>query len=291
MIISKILGGLGNQMFQYAVGRSLSERLGVEFKLDTHSFEVHEFRGYGLCNFKIKEVFATKEEVKEITRKDSDVSLFSKLFKKKNKYGPFLIQEKPLFVFNKRFLSLTDNVLLNGYWQNEKYFENIRDTLIEDFVLKEPMSDKSIELKKEIASSQSVSLHIRRGDYAHNEKVNRQYGLCSLEYYKRAVDYLEKEVGGDLKFFIFSDEPQWAKENLEINYPLVVVDHNGRDKDFEDMMLMSACKHQIIANSTFSWWGAWLNENKEKIVVTPEKWFLAKKYDTSELIPKNWIRI
>ena len=291
MIIVRINGGLGNQLFQYAAGRNLSERLGVELKLDVSGFDNHELRDYGLNNFNIKEVTATKEEVKSLIVNNVRHPILAKLFPKSSKYGMSYIKEKPLFKYNKSYSRLTDNMMLEGYWQNEKYFKDIESIIRSDFSLKTPMVGKSSELEEDIKNSHSVAIHIRRGDYASDQKVKSQFGLCSLDYYKNAVQYIEKEVGGDLSFFIFSDDPQWAKDNLNLNHRATVVDHNGADKCFEDMTLMSLCKHQVIANSTFSWWGAWLNSNSEKVVIAPKNWFTTDKYDTSDLIPKDWKKV
>ncbi len=291
MIITKILGGLGNQMFQYAAGRALAERLGVELKLDVSGFEGHDLRDYSLGGFNVKENFATKEDVESLRVIEGKQSFIGRVFGKKNKYSPSHIMEKPLFEFNERFLNLENNVFLEGYWQNERYFKDIKSIIRNDFTLKRGLGDKSKELQEIINSSNSVSIHIRRGDYATNPKVNSQYGLCSLDYYQRGIKYLEDKVGGDLNFFIFSDDLQWAKDNLFLDQPVIMVDHNGPESCYEDMILMSRCRHNIIANSTFSWWGAWLNTNKDKTVVAPKKWFQYDKYDTSDLIPKEWVRI
>lgn len=291
MVITKILGGLGNQMFQYSAGRALALKLGVELKIDISGFEGHELRDYYLNAFNIKEALATKEETESIKRLTKKKTLLGKLFGSKKQFSSVNIKEKPLFAFNEDFLKLGDNVLLSGYWQNEKYFKDIGSTLREDFTLKHPLCEKSKEVEKNIENCSSVSIHIRRGDYVSNPKVNSQFGLCTIDYYHRGIKYLEENVGGDLKFFIFSDDPQWAVDNLDLQYDSTVVDHNGADRCFEDLILMSNCKHNIIANSTFSWWAAWLNNNKDKIVVAPEAWFQDNKYDTSDLVPKEWVRV
>ena len=138
-----------------------------------------------------------------------------------------------------------------------------------------------------ISQTNSVSLHIRRGDYVSNQKTNQTHGTCDLDYYQRCITEIEKEVENPY-FFVFSDEIEWVKENLKINHPAEYVDQNTGDKSYEDMRLMSQCKHNVIANSSFSWWGAWLNSYPDKIVFAPKRWFASDKHNTKDLIPEGW---
>ena len=133
-------------------------------------------------------------------------------------------------------------------------------------------------------------MHIRRGDYVSNPTTNKLHGTCSLEYYHNAVDIIAAKVSNP-HFFIFSDDHEWARNNFKIDYPLTFVAHNNAGKNYEDMRLMSLCKHHIIANSSFSWWGAWLGSNPKKIVCAPRGWFKDKSLNTNDIIPSDWSRI
>ncbi len=141
-----------------------------------------------------------------------------------------------------------------------------------------------------IQSFKSVSLHIRRGDYVSNKVTNQVHGVCDLNYYSHAISYIAERIS-NTHLFVFSDDPEWAKGNLKTEIPTFFVDNNRADKDYEDLKLMRQCKHNIIANSSFSWWGAWLNQNAGKIVIAPKKWFNDKSINTKDLIPEKWIRL
>lgn len=146
------------------------------------------------------------------------------------------------------------------------------------------------QVAQNILSVNAVSLHVRRGDYVSNLTINQFHGTCSLEYYNQAIAQIAKKVETP-HFFVFSDDPEWVKSNLKIDYSITIVDHNNADKNYEDIRLMSLCKHHIIANSSFSWWGAWLCRNPNKIVIAPLKWFNDKSINTTDLIPDGWIKI
>ena len=291
MIIVHLIGGLGNQMFQYALGRSLAYKNNTELKLDVIDLNKKVKQGtqrhYALNVFKIQENFVDEKEVKELKggRDGIFFGVMQKIgFFKKNNY---IIE--PKFSFNPEVLKVGKNAYLQGYWQSEKYFKDIRDVICQEFTLKDEYSIEDNEIVKEIKNYNTVSLHIRRGDYIADAKINKFHGCCSLGYYNRAVEYIAKKVKNPV-FYIFSDDIEWVKENLKINFPTKYVS-DGILKDYEELILMSYCKHNIIANSSFSWWGAWLNDNPEKIVITPNQWFADKSIDTSDVIPENWKRL
>ncbi|MGD0077168.1 MAG: alpha-1,2-fucosyltransferase [Sedimentisphaerales bacterium] len=287
MIITRLFGGLGNQMFQYAAGRRLAHVLAVELKLDVTWMDKFISRPYTLGKFNIQENFATAAEIAAMAPKGRIEHALAKIWPKK---WPKYIQEK-CFHFDPEILNLYDGVYLKGYWQSEKYFSDIAAILRREFTLKTPLSGKSKELSEMIASKQSVSIHIRRGDYVAARKTKRVHGGCGPDYYLRCVDYL-KQLVKNAHFFIFSDDPEWAGDNLKRLCPATFVDYNRADKDYEDLWLMSRCNHHIIANSTFSWWGAWLNPREDKIVLAPRQWF-DKKIQVSmkmdDLFPSGWI--
>ena len=288
MIITKLIGGLGNQMFQYAAGRQFAHKLGVELKLDISGFDHYNLRKYELSIFNIREKFATHEEIAELTNpKKSMFERFNSwLFHKPYESLPTHIIEK----FNSTIINLSDGVYLDGYWQSEKYFVDIEKIIRNEFVAIYPQEGLNLELANQIKSCNSISLHIRRGDYVSNPKTNKIHGTCDVDYYMRCIQHITKTVKSP-HFFVFSDDIEWARLSLKLPYPIIFIDNNGPEKNYEDLRLMSLCKHNIIANSSFSWWGAWLNPNLEKIIIAPKKWFRDTSINTSDLIPENWTQI
>lgn len=290
MIITRLFGGLGNQMFQYAIGRALAEKNKADLKMDLSGYENQigvTPRQYELSIFKIKEDFSNYKENKNIKGKE-----FKGLFKKVlNKLhiklgGSGYIIEKH-YNFDKDVLNLGDNVYLEGYWQTEKYFLDIANIIRSEFSLKDEFDHLNQEMLDKIDGYNSVSVHIRRGDYISNQNANSYHGICSLDYYRKAISLIASKSSNPV-FFVFSDDLEWCKENLKIEWPIIFVDGN---KNYEDLMMMSQCKHNIIANSSFSWWGAWLNANSDKIVVAPQQWVADKSVNTIDIIPESWLKI
>lgn len=269
MIIAKLLGGLGNQLFQYAAARQLSEIHQTQLKIDVSGFKVYKNHKYSLMHFNIIEDYVSEEELCGIEEV-------------KAKY----------FHFDPEFRKISNNVILAGYWQTEKYFVGISDVLKREFTVKHSLIGKDFEISKLIQDSNSVSIHVRRCDYLPGTFRDQIFDCLSLDYYINAVKRLSEEEN-NLVFFIFSDDPGWAKYNVKIEYPCVFVEHNSADKNYEDLRLISLCKHNIIANSSFSWWGAWLNKNQNKKVYAPVKWFNSnvRDLDPKDIIPSDWIRL
>ncbi|NWF57768.1 MAG: alpha-1,2-fucosyltransferase [Fischerella sp.] len=300
MIIVRLTCGLGNQMFQYAAGRRLAEIHSTLLKLDISRFEdIREYRSYALNCFHIWEHIATPQEIeifKQRKSKPMGQRLKSLLYRSKadRKFSEFQFEDSILqeqhFHFDPNFFQAPNNVYLDGYWQSEKYFRDIQDIIRREFTVKYPQDPKSQHIAELIGKTNSVSIHIRRGDYVEHPTIAPKHGFCDLDYYDRAISYISDRVSQP-HFFIFSDDPHWVKENLHLKFPIIIVDHNGSTRNYEDLRLMSLCQHQIIANSSFSWWGAWLNSNPEKIVIAPVKWFSGIDYDTSDLVPDNWLRM
>lgn len=293
MIIVRLAGGLANQMFPYALGRHLAHKLGTELKLDISGFHVYQirkdiaFRRYALNAFDIVENFATSEEVKALTVRDKN--LFERIFRKKSGRPKSYIKEKQ-YHFDPSILELTGDLYLEGNWSSPKYFEDIEPIIRNDFIFRQAPSERNLEWIDRINSGKAVSIHVRRGDYVWNAKTNSYHGVCSLEYYQRAVQYIADHMESP-HFFIFSDEPDWVRGNMHLDWPMTIVDHNGPLQEHEDLRLMSHCRHHIIANSGFSWWAAWLNKYPAKMVIAPERWIVVAKHDTSTLVPSNWIRM
>ncbi|MEF2901639.1 MAG: alpha-1,2-fucosyltransferase [Terrisporobacter sp.] len=287
MIIVRVTGGLGNQMFQYAMYKSL-EKKGKLVKLDSKSFyeTKKEHNGYELERiFDIKPNKPTKEDLEKF-----DENNISTLFKIKRKlFGDkkFVYDTKE-YVFNKDVYKLK-NSYLNGYWQSIKYFEGIENDIKKDFRFKNQLDNKNLEILNEIENSNSISIHIRRGDYMSPENYNMYGCIATPTYYKKAIKVIEEKVENPT-FFVFSNDMDWVKKNIQINSRVFYIDINSGNGSYKDMQLMSNCKHNIIANSSFSWWGAWLNENKNKIVIAPKKWINREDVDSDkiELFCEGW---
>jgi hypothetical protein len=186
-------------------------------------------------------------------------------------------------------LSLPDGVYLDGFWQSEKYFLDIEPTLRKEFSLRKAASPRSLDLANQISSSNAVGLHVRRGDYLSQDKMEF-HGVCSLDYYIAAVSIISSKIPAP-HFFVFSDDPEWAVENLRLSYLTTFVRDADGNKPYEHIWAMSLCKHHIIANSSFSWWGAWLSVNPEKIVIAPKQWFRLQTLDSKDIVPERWMRI
>jgi hypothetical protein len=279
MIITKLQGGLGNQMFQYAIGRNLTIRNNSTLKLDTDYYVNNKLFQYGLGHFNITENIASTDEIKKYYNKFNKIlDLFLPFTRKK------IIFEKNLN-FDEGLLSLKDNHYLYGYWNNEKYFKNIRSELLQEFRIKQ-LSRDAQEILERINKNSSTAIHIRRGDYL-TAKHSKIFASISLEYYKMAIKKIAAKDGNPF-FYIFSDDIEWVKNEFKPDFPFELVSRHNL-KNYEELYLMSRCKNNIIANSTFSWWGAWLNNNSDKIVIAPKKWYV--KNTANDLIPEDWIKI
>lgn len=304
MVIVRLIGGLGNQMFEYAMARALACRLNAKLKIDRSWIKQCELEKgiseiYGLKHFDISQDFATTAELAELMPQHR---WLRKIFLLANRYLPYCmrwIMEEKKFEFDSHLKKLKPKIYFySGYWQSYKYFEDIRDVLLKDFSFKDAMPAESGLIAAIIEQCESVSIHIRRGDYACNPVLSKIYNTFGIEYYDRAIAHVASQIA-DPVFFVFSDDIEWVKQNLNIPYKAHYVINNiekneveigHKSKGYEDLRLMMMCKHNIIANSSFSWWAAWLNNNPDKIVITPKKWFNdSRKID--DLIPPSWIRL
>ncbi|ACT47940.1 alpha-1,2-fucosyltransferase [Methylotenera mobilis] len=288
MLVSRIIGGLGNQMFEYAAARAASLRISVQLKLDLSGFETYDLHAYGLNNFNIVEDVAKKD--------DYFIGAPESLLKKIKKYLRGLIQLESFresdLSFDSKVLELNDNTYLDGYWQCERYFIDFDKQIRQDFSFKfapDALNQRYLEL---IDSVNAVSVHIRRGDYVSNSTTNEIHGVCDLDYYQRAAEFMRARIGPEnLHFFVFSDDTDWVKENISFGSDTTFISHNDAAKNYEDMRLMSACKHHIIANSSFSWWAAWLNPSKQKVVIAPRQWFKSTLLNSDDIVPASWVRL
>ncbi len=289
MIIVNLKGGLGNQMFQYALGKRLALQNSNELKLHIEGLaranEIGNiYRPFSLEKFNIEKNICTDEETRRLKY---PYGIFSKGWR----YFSTKLLRRANVLFDPNILTWRGDIFLDGYWQSPKYFADIRDTLCQEFTLKEE-SETVQQYRQRIRETDSVAIHVRRGDYVSSPTVLRRFGVCSLPYYQNAIQYVLTNVSTSVStphFFIFSDDIDWVKANLNISDTAVFIS-SPELSDADELYLMSQAKHNIIANSSFSWWAAWLNQNPAKIVVAPTPWFDRAKYDAS-LIPSTWITL
>jgi len=293
MIISNINGGLGNQMFQYAAGRALSLE-----RCDSLRVNVSDFAGCNLHNgFELKRIFncaaemAGEADMRGILGWQSS-SCIRRIILRPS-MAVFRRKEfvcEPHFHYWPEINHVPRDSFLVGYWQSEKYFKTYASAVRADFTFTPPLTDVNAELSEQIARVNAISLHVRRGDFLSNPVNMNKHGVCPLNYYKEAISYIAERVEAP-HWFIFSDDMDWVRKNLKIDSPCRHVVHNSGPESYNDMRLMSLCRHHIIANSSFGWWGAWLNPGREKIVVAPKRWFNDYAADTGDLLPEGWVAL
>lgn len=282
MILVRLIGGLGNQMFQYATGRALAGRLGTDLLLDLRGFRRYRLRSYGLDRMAIAGRPATYRELARwpsfLRGRQWPAGLFGL---SGHWFCEADLRYSPLFE------TLRGDVGLEGYFQSERYFSDVRASLRDEFRPAAPLSPENARLAEAMRAAPSVSLHVRRGDYASNPATLAVHGLCSPAYYRSAVSALRERHEG-LRFFVFSDDPAWCRENLALA-DAEFVDNNAASPEC-DIFLMSQCRHRIVANSSFSWWGAWLAVG-DGTVIAPQPWYADPALCDDDLIPPGWLRL
>jgi hypothetical protein len=291
MIIVKLMGGMGNQMFQYAFGRYLSHKHRTELKLDLSFLQERPktgnrvIRNYDLDIFKIRENFATPAEVRRFTRPTGNRYLDKAINKAWGQKRGYLIERD--MHFSPKMFEAPDDVYLEGYWQSEKYFEPIKDIIREEFTVKEPLGPEAEKMLCRIRDGNSVCVNIRRGDFV----TNPTHSVCGLGYYT-AAEKLLLEKQDNLRFFVFSDEIDWCRDHLKFSVPATFVTHIYAGKKFQDYFrLMSQCDHFIIPNSSFAWWATYLNKKEGKVVIAPKRWLNLPGFTTDDILPLHWNRI
>ncbi|SLN51928.1 Glycosyl transferase family 11 [Roseovarius gaetbuli] len=282
MIISRLFGGAGNQLFQYAAGRALADHLGCDLALDSR------YVGSGKTRNDCFEHFGAARFTRDVALPPakSDGALRYALWRAFGR-NPRFHREAGLG-FEPGFFNLAPGTYLHGYWQSERYFAPIATQLRDDLVMTSPLTGANAEMAARIkAAKLPVSVHVRRGDYL----ATGSYAACTSAYYRQAIERLERDLGHPPACFIFSNDPGWARANLDLGQDQVVVDINDEEGGHFDLALMSRCAHHVIANSTFSWWGGWLNPSAEKRVIAPQNWFGTDKLSNPDLIPDGWTRL
>lgn len=277
MKVVRVVGGLGNQMFQYAFYLSLKKKH-KNVKLD-----ISAFKNYKLHKFQLEKIFG-------IDKSNYTSKLTGLIFKVLQKFKKYSIVKEDT-LFHSEVLDIEGTKYYSGYWNSENYFKDIFDEVRQAFRFNFILNDENEFISKMIKNSNSVSIHVRRGDYLDTEVNQKIYGgICTLNYYQSAIEIIQRNVENPF-FFVFSNDIEWCKINFKIQN-VNFIDWNSEDENYIDMYLMSICKYNIIANSSFGWWAAWLNQNKGKIVITPSRFFNdCIESDMKTLIPHDWIKV
>jgi hypothetical protein len=285
-VVVGLSGGLGNQMFQYAAGRSLAVRFGVPLVLDLAWFGGQPERQFALSPFRIEAV----QHSQYPWLSPRGRALASRLSRR---WLPRIMEvpvwREPHFHYSTEFEALSEPVFLEGYWQSERFFQEIRPLLLREFALRESLPTACAKLLDEINKCDAICVHVRRGDYLSNPVAAKLHGTCTVGYYRSGIGEICQGLTSP-HCFVFSDDPSWVRTFLTLDCPMTVVEVNGSNDAHFDLALMAACQHFLIANSSLSWWGAWLGTHAEKRVIAPKRWFLTVDKDTRDLLPESWIR-
>jgi hypothetical protein len=289
-IVCAVLGGIGNQMFQFAAAKALALKHSAKLYLDLRGFDSYALHnGYELNRvFGVDAMGVTSEQLQ------ADLGIFTtpialKLLKRPifSSLRPRSLAIEPTLQYWEELEELALPIYMMGYWQSDRYFSVVAPSIRETFRFKLPLAGLNADIAEEIRHCNSVAIHVRRGDYISHKKTSQIMSHCSMDYYKQAISHIESAVRQPV-FFIFSDDPDWVATNFTFLDRKTLVSHNKSENSYIDMQLMSCCQHQIIANSSFSWWAAWLNEYPEKKVIAPAQWF-AFQEAPKDLYPEPWL--
>jgi Glycosyl transferase family 11 len=292
VIVVKLRGGLGNQMFQYALGRALALKHNTKLKLDSSAYGDPNSvpgapRRYELDCFRLDASFATVLDIGPAPKPGSHWR--SRAARTIRALRGIEVIKEWGYPFQPEILDAPDNTYLVGYWQSEKYFKAAESVIRKDFSFRPPLRGRNEELANVIRATDSVSVHFRRGDYVSHPWASKVLGVLPVSYYFQALQ--EIAARREPHVFVFSDDPEWCRHNIAFPYETTYIDANPADKGFEDMRLMTLCKHHVIANSSFSWWGAWLSPYADKTVYGPGRWALDPGADTSDVVPSDWVKL
>lgn len=289
MITVRVSGGLGNQLFQYAFGKTLAVKQGVQLALDLSYYkkipESDTPRKFELSNFAVKYLdINIKNLIKYKICSNKIISRFPEI---QNFLGFYKEKE---FNYTQFAVCLPDGIYAEGFWQSYKYFKSELINLKKELIPIIQMSEEDFEISKKISACRSVSVHVRRGDYVSHPNAARHHGICGINYYKSAIEHLKSKIDKNLTYFIFSDDIDWVKQHFKFEINAIYISHNINKSSVNDFRLMQLCENHIIANSTFSWWGAYLKKPDQGVVIAPKNWFADNK-KTPDLIPCEWIKI
>jgi len=279
-------------MFQYAAAKALARRLNTTLYFDNQTFSKDNTQAT-TRHFEL-DIFKIDYPIRSTIKSKFLVKAYPYIQKHREFFQNFgFLTDTYAILYHPAFETIRGNITMLGYFQNDQYFKNIVSEIRNDFSFKKPLTGKNIDLSKKIKTSESISIHIRRGDYLTNKNATSNFITCNIDYYKNAIEYISDRINNP-EFYVFSDDPVWVKNNINfVDHPVSYIDWNNGSDSYIDMQLMSLCKHNIIANSSFSWWGAWLNSNMEKIVIAPSKWFQEEKKNNllDNFYPIGWIKI
>lgn len=285
MIVIEASGGLGNQMFQYALYKKL-ESMGKDVAMDTSFFRSKQnLRELEIGVFGVQYRSITDKEAAYIRGYGYQDTIIDKI-KYKLKSSKMKTYRDTIEHFQPEIFKM-DDIYLCGYWQSEKYFKDIRNTILEEFSFPLETRERFKELCKQMQEENSVSIHIRRSDYLTEQNIKVYGNICTEKYYENAIAYIDRQIETP-HYYVFTDDLEWTRGYFKGDQYTIVDENRGKDS-YADIYLMSQCKHNIIANSSFSWWGAWLNENPSKKVLAPKKWF--HNHEKEDIVCEDWIRI
>ena len=294
MKIVKLKGGLGNQMFQYAFAKNIEMLTGEEVKLDISAYEMRKndnIRRPRIFDFKIAENIASKKQIEQICKLNHDYDLLSHQYKLSIQLENFINRDY-FFRHDCSYIPIAQIYkykYFDGYWQAWRYVDAIKDELQKEFIPKTNLSIKSSYLIETLKNQNSVFIGIRKGDYSSSWCTRRKYGEFNIQYYIKSMKYISNFIANPI-FYIFSNDIEWVKKNMAFDgFNICYRNKEDQISDFEEVLLMASCRHSIIVNSTFHWWGAWLNDYPKKIVIAPDKWFANGWKD--EIIPPDWIKM
>lgn len=283
-VVVRLDGGLGNQMFQYAAGLDLAKRLGTTLYLDPRQYETYTLHGFALSDWNISATIAPSQILNQV--RPLRIRLGQKM--------PFLLGRSRFFkesslAFDPAWHGIQHGKWLLGYFQSEQYFSAARARLLQEFTLRKPLGTHAEQCSNAIQNSNAVAVHVRRGDYISNPVTLQIHGVCSPAYYQQAIQSITQRVE-QARFFVFSNDPQWAQANIAWPVGTCFV-NSGESSPAVDLALMAMCQHHIIANSSYSWWGAWLSLFDQGIKIAPQPWFDDPTYPEQTLVPAHWERI
>jgi len=285
MVIVRIMGGLGNQLFQYAAAFSLARRQNLPLSLDLGWYRENPQRSFGLRNFKIKapECGLLASWLFKVARRYPAVE--EVVLRWVLRFG--LLRERS-FAYDPAFEKNLGAVYLDGYWQSRRYFQQFQRELKADLNRPLMLCPDALELRQDLSRDDSIAVHVRRGDYISNSDYAKLYAPCSANYFHMAVHALAEKVR-IRRVYVFSDDAEWARANLRFEHATIFMEHRDGDDPCQDLLLLSACPNLVMSNSTFSWWGGWLGDRETKRIVAPRNWFLDAQKSTHDLYDPGWV--